>query len=310
VKPLFLKEIADHISTDSVEPSRAVYTLTVREDRGLEAVFERLANAPKKENSLHLGWGSFRNLDIVAARQSSHALICDINKFQLNIWSAVTQAIRRTESADAFVRLLPELLPDERPLRQFCASTYDWLLGDLNRAESWLFHAAPDRFEYIRSLFLKEAVAFACLDIRGGKTSGGQPADDGFIELAQLLGGDDPQYGFKLDTIYVTNIPHALKEPNDFFGTPNSDWLIQIKDEHGACHSLSAYERMWYNLARLCGHETLMIISEYMHPDCDGDKQWITVAGFFPELMKQHLEHFYDEFPAGRANLDFLLGGI
>lgn len=310
MKPLMLKEIADHISIDPVEPTRAVYTLTVREDLGFESVFERLANTPKKENSLHLGWGSFRNLDIVAARQSSHVLICDISRFQLNIWSAVTKAIRQTESADAFVRLLPKLLPHDRPLRQFSASTEDWLRSDLNRAESWLFCAEPARFEHVRSLFLQDAVAFACLDIRGEKTFGSRTSDNSFIELEQLLAGDDQQHGFELDTIYVTNIPHALKEPTDFFGIPNSDWLIRLKDEQGVCYSLSAYERMWCNLARLCGKETLLIISEYLHPDCNGDLQWISVVDFFPELMKQHLIRFYSEFPSGQANLDFLLNGI
>ncbi len=308
MKPLFLKEMADQISNDSVEPSRAVYTLTVRENSGLEAALERLTQAPKKENGLHLGWGSFRNLDIVAARRSQHALICDINRFQLNIWSAVTEAIRQTESADAFVRLLARILPDDRPVQQFATSTDDWLLGDLNRAESWLFRGAPERFEYVRSLFLKNAIVFACLDIRGRKTSGERVADDVFLGLEKLLAGNHQQDGFTLDTIYITNIPHALKKPNDFFGAPNSDWSIQIGDERGTWYSLSAYERMWHNLTRICDDKTLMIISEYLRTDCNDDLQWITEADSFPRLMKQHLKRFYDEFPADRANLDFLLG--
>ncbi len=292
-----IARFAEEISGSPMKPGRGVYTLTIREDYGTADVLNRLKRFAPKKNSIHIGWGSLRNLDIVAARQPQYALICDINQYQLNIWSVVRQALLNTKSAEQCLRLLAKILPRNPPLRQFAESTEDWLLGDMSRPESWLFQGAPDRFEHVRSLFLNDAIGFACLDIRGEKTRAKAITSPALIRLKKWLSKDEHDCRIHVDTVYVSNIPHALKGEQDFYYRSNDEWLVQLFDQDGERYWLSAYERMWCNLAELCNKDTFLVIAEYLYPTGDDDLQWVTETGPFFELMRQHLNCFYQAFP-------------
>ena len=153
-----------------LEPDRGGYTLTMRECSGAEDVLERLRSVgPDDSRRAHVGWGSFRNLDIAAARRSSWLLLLDVNIHQFRVWEAVRTALRDPAATDAgaFINLVLPLLPTQPRLRQFATSTRTWLTGDLERPGSWLFAERPKRFAWIQGLFRDGRAAVGCMDLRG-----------------------------------------------------------------------------------------------------------------------------------------------
>lgn len=185
-------------------PDRGGYTVTMRESGGADEVLAALAAEPSVKGRVHVGWGSFRNLDIAAARRSSAVLLLDINLHQFRVWDAVGGALRDPACADAaaFVDLADPLLPSEPRLRQFAESTREWLLADCDRPGSWL--ADADRFTWVRDLFREGRVVTGCLDLRD---------DSGlFARFAERLAGG------RCDTLYLSNLPWMLAQREGFFG--------------------------------------------------------------------------------------------
>jgi len=229
-----LRVLAEAIGVRPLAPECGAYTRTMREDAGTREAMDALGLEPRRGPRLHVGWGSFRNLDVVVARRSSQALVCDINVHQLNLWRAVEAALARSRTADAFVDALAGSIPEGPPLRQFHTDTRAWLRGDLDRAESWLHH-----YDFVREMFSRGDVAFACVDARDAGA------------LARLG---------TADTIYVSNLPYALREPRGFFGEPHGD----------GC----PVARMWAGLARVADERTWIVKAERLVPGASPDDPW------------------------------------
>lgn len=203
---------------EPMAPDRGGYTLTMRECRGTEAVLGMLAQTRDQAGGrprLHLGWGSFRNLDIVAARQSDAVLLLDVNVHQFRVWGAVQWALRHpgARNPEAWVDLVLPKLPTSPPLRQFSASTRDWLRGDLERPGSWLYAADAVGFEWVRERVRAGHMAMTCLDMRGGRSGA-----DRFLDLSRRLRLGAETHGVCADTLYVSNLPWMLGRPTGFFG--------------------------------------------------------------------------------------------
>jgi hypothetical protein len=164
--------------------------------------------------AVHLGWGSFRNLDIVAARRSGWALLLDVNVHQFRVWEAVGAALRDPAARDpaAFIERLIPRLPSAPRLRQFSDSTRRWLEGDLERPGSWLFVEDAARFHHVRRLFVDDRVVCGCLDLRGGRAG-----LDLFPDLAQRMHVVAAAGYARFETLYVSNIPWMLAQPRGFF---------------------------------------------------------------------------------------------
>src|SRR5687768_8896996 len=130
------RDLLPATASPTISPDRGGYTVTMRESFGAEQMLETLAaTAPVSSGArLHVGWGSFRNLDIVAARRSGAAILLDINEHQFAVWAAVRQAIVAAEEPVGFIDAVVPLLPTQPPLRQFHTSTSEWLKMELDRA--------------------------------------------------------------------------------------------------------------------------------------------------------------------------------
>lgn len=277
-----MKALAASVGGQPLRPTRGVYTLTVREDWATANVLRRLAAGARSPAGLHIGWGSFRNLDIVAARRSRCVLLFDINHHQLQVWRAVEKAILAADSALECTVILDRLLPRDPPLRQFSESTVGWLQGDMARAQSWLWRRAPERFHHVKSLFEAGRVGLAALDIRGCIPGKDGACADPFDNLARRLRQLDRRHGIRLDTLYISNIPHALKSKSGFHGEDNEAWNLTIRDVRGGRRKLSAYERMWQNLEKIAPPGTLLISAESLSPrSLPNDLQWRTRCGEF-----------------------------
>lgn len=217
-----VRELLPDAPMEPLSPDRGGYTLTMRECAGAEESLARLeaeAEAAEPGNRLHLGWGSFRNLDLIAARRSSWGLLLDVNRHQFEVWDAVRRALRRSADAAGFIDAVVSELPRQPRLRQFSDSTRTWLRGDLERPGSWLFEARPDRFRHVRRLFDEDRIATACVDLRGG--SAGRP----FEALAAAVRRARESGAVEPDTVYVSNIPWVLAQPAGFFGEAHAPFL-------------------------------------------------------------------------------------
>jgi hypothetical protein len=262
----------------------------MREDWGTADVLRRLGTVPGSIAGMHVGWGSFRNLDIVAARRSCCALVFDINHHQLQVWRAVEEAILAGQSGLDFTVILDRLLPRTPPLRQFSDSTLDWLHGDLARPQSWLWRRKPERFLHVKSLFESGSIGFAALDIRGRSPDPASVATDPFDTLARRLRQLESRHGIVTDTIYVSNIPYMLRNKSGFYGDDNEKWNLTIADGRGRHRRLPAYERMWWNLEKIARPGTLLISAESLSPRSRADDlQWRTRCGEFARLKTEAL---------------------
>ncbi len=255
------------ISATPLSPDRGGYTLTMRECAGSEEVLaalgaERGGGLPGRR--LHLGWGSFRNLDIVAARRSDAVVLLDVNLHQLRVWAAVHEALQLAVDATAFVDAVLPRLPTQPRLRQFAADTRRWIEGDLQRPGSWLWLGEPARFDHVRDRFRAGAVLIGTLDLRARAGTQGR-----FARLAQALQRSTQADGLQLDTVYISNIPWMLAQPTGFFGESHREPMDG--DE------VPVLARVAENLSTVLGAARWVISAMQLRADATADNlQWQT----------------------------------
>lgn len=251
---------ARRISDAPLSPDRGGYTLTMRECRGAEETLAFLEQEEAGTERLHLGWGSFRNLDLVAVRRSAAALLLDVNLHQIRVWEAVRAALAESADAPAFIEAVVPKLPHAPRLRQFSDSTLGWLRGDLERAGSWLCAARPERFRHVRALFGAGRVATASLDLRGGNPGGRRFA---------LLAHELQTTGLALDTVYISNIPWMLAQPLGFFGESHEPFLAE--------RHLSALQNVHAHLSLFIRQASWVVSAMRLRADASPDNlQWTT----------------------------------
>ncbi len=277
-----ITQIANQISGHSLEPNRGGYTLTMREDPGAEVVLKQLAVDDPMYGRLHLGWGSFRNLDIIAARQSTCAFIFDINRHQLRVWQVVANEIQNCLIAEQLVKRLAISLPDQPRLRRFVDSVEEWLRSDLARPESWLSTKHRSRYDYIRNLFQAGNIGVASLDICGSEFDRTQPERSGFLRLASSLEQLVSAKKIFPDTLYLSNIPYMLCNNRGFFGKSEWRWVSVAHDASGFDETNTVQRLMWNNLQSVVSPMTLTIQANQLAPGfSDEDPQWLTTVSSF-----------------------------
>lgn len=263
-QPWNLAAVARQLSATPICPDRGPYTLTMRECEGSEEVLGRLREIPGPETRLHIGWGSFRNLDIVAARQSDYCLLCDINTHQIRLWEQVSATLEQAETAAEFCALLPERTPNSPRPRQFSDSMRVWLDGDRTRPQSWLADENPQRYRFVQELFSSGRLSSVCLDLIDQAPVGSQ--EGRFAQLRKMLDHARETQGVYLDTLYLSNIGYMLAQPKGFFGDLQT-LLTQTADPVAT---------MRRNLSQL-GTPVALITAEQLREDASEDNlQWQT----------------------------------
>ena len=264
-----LEELIQHIQRAPLHTGRGGYTLTMRECQGAEGVIAELARdaatPARVPPRLHVGWGSFRNLDIVAARRSDWVLLLDVNVHQLRLWRIVLGSLEASVDSRAFIRRLAESLPSAPRPRQFSGDTGRWLSGDLERPGSWLFLPAPERFEHIRRLVSEGRITTGCMDLRGG----GLAKTNAIEHLADRIRHLQASQRLTLDTLYVSNIPWMLRQPVGFFGETHVDFLPA-----GTGGTPELPDRNLAALTCLC--RWVVSACRLRADACPGNLQWVT----------------------------------
>jgi hypothetical protein len=234
----------------------------MRESFGLPEVFHSLESTAGADCPLHVGWGSFRNLDIIAARRSEWALLLDVNVHQFAVWKAIATALSISDTPSGFIDAVLPLLPSKPPLRQFSSSTREWLEMDMERSQSWLFALSPNRFEHVRRLFVERKFEFFCLDMRGNSVGMRPPFTDFSTKLLRLRN----ESNVIPDTLYVSNIPWMLSQPSGFFGESHKLHL----DDKGSAASICRS-----NLSLIAPHFNLVVTAMRLAPTSSAaNLQW------------------------------------
>lgn len=280
----YLGAFLPRILSRPILPFRGAYTVTMREDEGsagaLDTLSSLLEDVEPTIPRLHLGWGSFRNLDIVAARKSSYAIVCDLNLRQIELWSRCKAIIALAQTPRHFVELFADTEPTQPPLRRHSSSISDWLGNELSRRQSWLGSAAA--YAHIRQMVLESRFELLCCDLRDYAKQDGATV---FQQLGQAL-RRMRQSGFcQPDTLYLSNIPWMLMNPQGFFG-----------EAHGPGETEDGFRLMVNNLEEIA-LLFYRIVSAHRPTDASttANRQWQTLlyepTVFFEHLYEDHRKH-------------------
>lgn len=265
-RPWSVHELVEGLTATPLTPDRGGYTITMREEAGArEALRTLAAEQGASPSRLHVGWGSFRNLDVVAARRSAHVLLMDLNAHQLAVWAAVDTALRQPHVTDvtSFIDEVVQGLPTTPRLRQFMDCTHAWITADTLREGSWLWTQAPERFAWVQGLFRSGRVAVACMDMRGG------PGPSQFAGLRARLSAAREHHGIQADTLYVSNLLWMMAQAKGFFG--------EAHDDHMASHAGSALMQAQGNLASIAPVFQWVVEASHLAPAAtDANLQWQT----------------------------------
>jgi len=207
-------------------PNHGFYSVSLRETDGVELVLRELhrqqAEEPKRVPWLHMGWGSFRNLDIIVSRGSDAALLCDVSLLQIEMWHQVFALVLIADNPEEFVKLFCNHTR-KHPRPRFPQNSRDsfqtWLTKDLSRKSSWL--GSLKSFQHIKDLIGNQKIEIVCCDVRDKNISQSANTKDEnglFLKLMHSLREMmDDEFALP-DTLYLSNLAWIMKNSDGFFG--------------------------------------------------------------------------------------------
>ena len=232
-----------------LSPQQGGYSATLREDSGLEQVLpqliQKVAAQKNTKPKLHLGWGSYRNLDVVAACQSDYVMICDVSVRQMEIWFATLAAIRLANLPEEFVNVFASFMRSKTRPRYPVATEpvfEKWLIQDTNRKTSWL--NSIEKYKYIKTLIQEERIEFLCCDILEENTIN---SPNIFNELNSCLTRMKADSFASPHTVYLSNLAWIMKDGANFFDAHETTVQEPM-------HFLPKYRLMLKNLKSIVPH--------------------------------------------------------
>lgn len=210
---------------------------------GGNALVRELQVQSKDEGErLHIGFAGFLNLDIMAARKSSHGILLDVNSRQVEFWELVSQTIISAQTPREFISMFNQkLCIGDSTNPRYYSKNHSWLVfsgeTELSRSGSWLNESEPDRFLHIRKMFCDGRVIFRRVDLLDSN------------KIAELviwthLKNQAP------DTIYISNIREWLVGRNTGREIPPVD------------NPIANNQSLERHLSVLKGSQTILIESE------------------------------------------------
>jgi hypothetical protein len=170
---------------------------------GQEQILESLRSENDTENGAHLGFSSWFNYDLIAARGSKIAFVCDINDNMFLYFKVIKEATLAAQNPKEFVAIFSNLVKKSGLIAEMDTSTFYlpitgfpslkvFLENELVRKNSWL--STEKGFQRVKSLYQKNQ--FFHLPLNACDKTGN------FEILSKWV----ISRGYQLDSLYLSNI--------------------------------------------------------------------------------------------------------
>lgn len=189
-------------------------------ESGTQTTAQRLREFPRVNQGCHIGFSGWHNFDIMALRQSTRGIICDINPENALFLYFALGNLRKCADRKTFVDAMIEIerkhdysgMQRKNPLGIYFGppnASLEWpyfsdehiteseFSLELLRETSWLYN--DERYAHIRTLAMQDKIALITENIC---------AHDKFGELMEFL----KLNGICVDTVYLSNIPGVLED--------------------------------------------------------------------------------------------------
>ncbi len=205
------------------KPAGGIFIST--NESGLEATRKVMQLTPFITQGCHIGFSGWHNFDILVARKSDRAIICDYNPenayFLHHVLEIIRKSKHRTDFVDRTIKYVKEVNWDNASLGrsnlthfiEFVPNIsedpiYAELEGkpeaeiklELNKNGSWL--QTDESFSYIQKLALDDKIVLLTEDIRATAV---------FQRMINILQNN----GIQVDSLYVTNIHDYMFSEED-----------------------------------------------------------------------------------------------
>jgi hypothetical protein len=188
----------------------------------LAASRELIKSRPKSENSVHIGFSSWHNFDMIVEGQCSRAVLCDFNPNTKVFLKTTLDLIKKSSSREEFVGKMEGYFKGLRDRFRRGEGYYmshnfkyedvfseeEEAAFELTREGSWL---STDRgFEYIKKLASEDKIAVITENILNTKV---------FERIKKILTDN----GYDIFSLYVSNIgEYCKKNVPEFISTVRS----------------------------------------------------------------------------------------
>jgi hypothetical protein len=177
----------------------------------LNVARELIQSRPKSENSVHIGFSSWHNFDLIVEGQCSRAVLCDFNPNTKTFLKTTLDLIKKSSDREEFVKKMDiyfkrlrydvfrgegYYILDNIKYRVFLSEEAE-VRFELTREGSWL---STDRgFDYIKMLASNDKIAIITEDILNTNV---------FVKIKKILAGS----GCDIFSFYVSNIGEYCKK--------------------------------------------------------------------------------------------------
>ncbi len=147
---------------------------------------------------LHIGFGFWFNLDLIAQRKSDYVVIFDIDPTLAQFYYCLSLALRQSISRIDFLELFIVILRRYNLVKSIHAINNEQhlrssLTSFLTAEGSWL--NSVENYQFVKKIFVDERIIFSLFNI-----SDSSKQQQVFIWLS------NNRHRFSLDTLYLTNI--------------------------------------------------------------------------------------------------------
>jgi len=163
-----------------------------------------IPRAEKNDNSVHIGFAANFNYDLIAHRNPTYAIVCDISPIMLKYFEQLSLCVQKSSNRHEFVKNMQTLIQDNADFyysleKGSSISMLCDLTTELSRAKSWL--STDEGYARVKQMHEEGRILYLKLDVTDKK---------GFQSISSWIKGK----GLFVDTIYASNIPEWLHPDN------------------------------------------------------------------------------------------------
>lgn len=207
---------------ENKETSSILGVYLVTNEEGTEDIYQRCLDEPKVSDACHIGFSGWYNLNIIALRRSSRAIICDFNAENGLFFDFTLKFLTQSSTREDFLAKMRQYLnkynycdsktlsPEELKYGIFVCPSFEYhtwqdeINSYIHSPYGWLH--TPERFEHIRKLACQGKIAAVTVDIKDVEK---------MKKIKNLLQNNSD---VKIDTFYISNIyDYIYNDERDLF---------------------------------------------------------------------------------------------